>query len=65
MNWATELEQTHQIATVICTHKDLVKIQLAHLGSIPLWAQTIGIRFLAGQDDFENSLRTVCKLIEE
>lgn len=34
---------------VVCTHKDLVKIQADHLRGIPLWAVVIGLEFLTGE----------------
>ena len=34
---------------LVCTHKDLVKIQADHLRGIPLWAVVIGLEFLSGE----------------
>ena len=47
--WAEDLE----VAAVLCTHKDLVKLGIDQLGSRPLWALTIALEFLAGQEAFE------------
>jgi tetraacyldisaccharide 4'-kinase len=41
---------------VLCTHKDLVKIGLDRLGSLPLWAIRVEIDFIAGQDALESCL---------
>lgn len=41
---------------LICTHKDLVKLDAARLGGKPLWALAIGIEFLAGQEVLERRL---------
>ncbi|MCA9246326.1 MAG: tetraacyldisaccharide 4'-kinase [Planctomycetales bacterium] len=43
----------------ICTHKDLVKLQVLRLGDIPLWAVSIEATFLAGQAEFEAKLPPV------
>lgn len=51
--WADGLD----VAAVLCTHKDLVKLQVDRLGSRPLWAVSIGLEFLAGQEALENQLR--------
>jgi len=50
--WADELD----VAAVLCTHKDLVKLTIDRLGRRPLWAVTIGIEFLAGLGEFEAKL---------
>ena len=41
---------------IVCTQKDLVKIQREQLGERPLWALTIEMRFLAGQHQLEHAL---------
>jgi tetraacyldisaccharide 4'-kinase len=53
--WAEEQD----VAAVVCTHKDLVKIGLDRLGGRPLWAVAIGIAFHAGQSDLEAKLAEV------
>jgi tetraacyldisaccharide 4'-kinase len=50
--WAAEQD----VAAVVCTHKDLVKIGLPRLGNQPLWAVTIGIAIHAGQSELEARL---------
>lgn len=44
--WAEKLD----VDAILCTHKDLVKLDIDRLGKTPLWALTIGIRFLAGEE---------------
>lgn len=43
--WAETLDAD----AILCTHKDLVKLNLDRLGKTPLWALTIGIHFLTGE----------------
>jgi tetraacyldisaccharide 4'-kinase len=50
--WANGLE----IAAVVCTAKDLVKLDIDRLGNRPLWAVTIAVNFLAGQELLERKL---------
>ena len=52
IDWADELD----VAAVVCTHKDLVKLSVDRLGRHPLWAVTIGLEFLAGQEELEGKL---------
>ena len=42
---------------LVCTQKDLVKIGVDRIGDRPLWAIRVGIDFLAGQEEFEKTLR--------
>ena len=46
--WATDHAAGEGISAVVCTHKDLVKIQSRELGETPLVALGIGIDLLAG-----------------
>jgi len=50
--WAEGLE----VEAVLCTHKDLVKLQTDQLGRRPLWAVTIALEFLTGQAALESRL---------
>ena len=50
--WADRLE----VAAVVCTHKDLVKLSIDRLGRRRLWAVTIGLEFVAGQAALETAL---------
>jgi tetraacyldisaccharide 4'-kinase len=54
--WAQRLD----VAAVVCTCKDLVKLSGVHApGTIPLWALSISLEFLAGQAEFERRLDAV------
>jgi tetraacyldisaccharide 4'-kinase len=44
---------------VVCTQKDLVKLRGARISDRPIWAVTIEIEFLSGQNDLENALRSL------
>jgi tetraacyldisaccharide 4'-kinase len=52
--WANQTE----VAAVLCTHKDLVKLQVNELGSRPLWALEIGIKFLTGEEELRALLES-------
>jgi tetraacyldisaccharide 4'-kinase len=43
----------------VTTQKDLVKIRQPELGGVPLWAVTIELGFLAGQEAFEQAVSSV------
>lgn len=51
--WAERLD----VAAVVTTQKDLVKLGMDRLGPRPLWAVTIAMEFLTGQEPFEAKLR--------
>jgi len=53
--WADQLS----VDAVLCTHKDLVKLNALQLGPRPLWAVEIGVQFLTGQTEFEEQLSGV------
>ncbi len=57
--WA---EQTGA-AAVVCTAKDLVKIGLDCLGSVPLYALAIGMEFLEGQPELEAQLTKLAQTV--
>jgi len=59
--WARQAE----VAAVVCTHKDLVKIGLDRLGDKPLWAVRIGLEFLAGQSELEGKMAAVMTSLSE
>ena len=44
---------------ILCTRKDLVKLQVAAIGGIPLWAVGIEQQFTVGQSEFEAALAEV------
>lgn len=50
--WADDLE----VVAVLCTHKDLVKLDLDRLGARPLWALSVGLDFLAGEAELGTRL---------
>lgn len=50
--WAEGLD----VVAVVCTHKDLVKLGAERLGRLPLWAVTIALEFLVGQEALEARL---------
>jgi tetraacyldisaccharide 4'-kinase len=54
--WADSIEGSE---AVICTQKDLVKLQASTLGTRPLWALEIAIEILSGEDEFETLLERV------
>jgi tetraacyldisaccharide 4'-kinase len=62
-----DLRALHRMAAdssaemLLCTQKDLVKIQTNDLTGLPLWAVAIEIRFLAGQEAFERALERTAR----
>jgi tetraacyldisaccharide-1-P 4'-kinase len=48
--------QSHSADTLVCTHKDLVKLDRSEIEGTPLRAIRIGLEFLRGQDGLEASL---------
>lgn len=55
---ASLIAWTHRldIAAVVCTSKDLVKLGIDRLGSRPLWSVTVAVNFLAGREMLERKL---------
>jgi tetraacyldisaccharide 4'-kinase len=47
------------IKAVVCTDKDLVKIGVDHLGTVPLLALSIRIQVIRGLDEFEGRLQAL------
>ena len=43
----------------MCTCKDLVKLDLSHIGSVPLWALDISIDVTVGLSALEGELHRV------
>jgi tetraacyldisaccharide 4'-kinase len=43
-------------AAVICTHKDLVKVNREQIADLPLWALEIGVAIREGRDLLEQRL---------
>jgi tetraacyldisaccharide 4'-kinase len=55
--WSHELG----VSALVCTCKDLVKLQTERIGSRPLWGIRIELEFRTGQDSFEARLETLVK----
>ena len=51
--WAEGLPD---VAAVLCTHKDLVKLNVTQIGAVPLWAVVIGLEITVGGAKFEQKL---------
>ena len=45
---------------LICTHKDLVKIQRTEIHDIPVYALIVDLEFLSGQRELESALNKAC-----
>lgn len=59
VSWAEQLD----VAAVLCTCKDLVKLAVPRLGKKPLWAISIGMELLAGEAALVNRLHPVLERI--
>lgn len=51
-DWAAGLD----VAALVCTHKDLVKVNTLRVGEVPVFALAIGLNFVSGQEPFESLL---------
>jgi tetraacyldisaccharide 4'-kinase len=49
------------VACIVTTQKDWVKLRLAEFGGRPLWALRVGLRFVAGQDEFDRVITSMAK----
>lgn len=58
--WLQELK----VDAVICTHKDLVKLDTKSIGACPLWALRIGIEILVGREPLEAKLEMLIEASE-
>jgi tetraacyldisaccharide 4'-kinase len=47
----TEWAEGLGVTAVVCTQKDMVKLRVDRLGSIPLWALAIELEITAGEAD--------------
>ena len=54
--WSRKFEQ---VSAIVCTQKDLVKIERTHIGDIPLYAITIEIDFESETSELETTLLKV------
>ncbi|MDB5384619.1 MAG: Tetraacyldisaccharide 4-kinase [Planctomycetaceae bacterium] len=57
--WATEM----QACSIVTTQKDLVKLDVAEIGGIPLWAAEITVEIHAGKEPLEERLNAIRKTI--
>jgi tetraacyldisaccharide 4'-kinase len=55
--------EAQNAAAIVCTHKDLVKINAATLGGKPLLAVVIGLEFLAGEQELERLLKPLLERV--
>jgi tetraacyldisaccharide 4'-kinase len=53
------LQQLPQATAVLCTLKDLVKLEATQLAGRPLWALEIGLQIEAGHGQLETRLKCV------
>ena len=61
----TQWAQQTGADAVVCTAKDLVKVGVERLGTLPLRALTIGMEFLDGQRQFEAQLADVAQSVPD
>ena len=47
------------VAALLCTQKDLVKLGVEQIGGRPLWAIRIGLEVLAGREELESRLSSL------
>ncbi len=60
-----EWVQAHpQAEALICTGKDLVRLQISQLGGLPLWAMTIEMDIVQGRADLETYLESIVLMVE-
>lgn len=57
------MAKSSQAEMLLCTHKDLVKIGVTSLGSVPLYALRIGLKFLTGEEELLAALRPLVAAI--
>lgn len=55
-DWAGDHSEA---SALLCTHKDLVKIGVDRVGSLPLYALVVGVEFSTGEDLFNECLQNV------
>lgn len=47
--------------TAVCTHKDLVKLQVGRIGNVPLWAVAVEMKVLSGEEQLAAALERVMR----
>lgn len=55
----SESAKSNGVQTILCTHKDLVKVRVAELAGCQLKAVVIGAKLTVGQDELESKLQEV------
>lgn len=60
-----EWAQALKVQAVLCTHKDLVKLEVQRLGGVPLWAVRIGLEFLSGEEALTAQLTELLPLADD
>jgi len=58
--WAAPLNAD----AMICTHKDLVKLETDTIGGTPLWAVSIELEFTHGEEKLDAKLREILQLVK-
>lgn len=53
------VEQLAAVEAVVCTCKDLVKIDRTHLGTHPLWALAVDVQITRGHEELERMLESI------
>jgi tetraacyldisaccharide 4'-kinase len=56
MEFLSKRISRNSVGVAVCTHKDLVKVARPEINGVPLWAITVEIRFLSGQEALEKVL---------
>lgn len=57
--WAQGIEPP--VEALVCTHKDLVKIGRRRMGALPVWAVSVGVKLLAGEEALEAKLSSLLR----
>lgn len=55
----THWAETAGVDAMVCTHKDLVKLRIDHMGRIPLWAIEIETDLIVGREELVVRLETL------
>ena len=56
--------QQYSVDAIICTMKDLVKIQVDRLRNVPLWALSVGLTPTVGKAELDQALGRIVNLVE-
>lgn len=55
----------HEVQMIVCTHKDLVKIDTDELCEVPLLALVVELQIVVGADDLAATLAMISKKVDE